>query len=309
MNSPVTAAIQSAAQVARLVTAVVKRRIDSSIPKTAALPRRLQGELAAADVSRLEPAPEADGAELCPRPRRSCVARGCGRSPFGFFFPTVLATAVACGQLTVLAQEHKPGAATSISATEDAEATYTQAIEKRTADILEVLKLTDPAVSGRVHDTIIAQYRALRSWHDANDAPLKQARKTDTNAVADMRASLKELHDRFIAKLAADLSPEQVEQVKDKMTYGKVKVTYDAYCEIVPHLTETEKARMLQLLKEAREEAMDCGSAEEKSAVFNRYKGKINNYLTAQGHDVGKAFRDFNQRQREQKATRSAPTN
>jgi hypothetical protein len=73
--------------------------------------------------------------------------------------------------------------------------------------------------------------------------------------------------------------------VKDKMTYGKVKVTYDAYCKQNPTLTDEEKAHVLALLKEARELAMDGGSAEEKTAIFGKYKGKINNYLAARGHN------------------------
>ena len=54
----------------------------------------------------------------------------------------------------------------------------------------------------------------------------------------------------------AELTPEQVETVKNKMTYKKVKVTYDAYCAIVPNLTEKDKAKILEVLKEAREEAI-----------------------------------------------------
>jgi hypothetical protein len=77
------------------------------------------------------------------------------------------------------------------------------------------------------------------------------------------------------------------------LTYNKVKVTYDAYCQIVPGLTEAEKAKMLELLKEAREEAIDGTSSDEKAAVFKKYKGKINNYLSKAGHDVGKAYKDW----------------
>ena len=43
------------------------------------------------------------------------------------------------------------------------------------------------------------------------------------------------------------------------------------------------KKKILELLKQAREEAMDGGSAAEKTAIFQRYKGKINNYLSKQG--------------------------
>src|ERR1041385_562558 len=79
------------------------------------------------------------------------------------------------------------------------EANYTKAIEGRTADILKVLALSDTNKIAKVHDTIIAQYRALNAWHDANDAKLKAA-KSDTNAVTQIKASLKALHNDFLSK-------------------------------------------------------------------------------------------------------------
>jgi Spy/CpxP family protein refolding chaperone len=107
---------------------------------------------------------------------------------------------------------------------------------------------------------------------------------------------LKALHDQFIAKLSADLTAEQVEKVKDKMTYNKVQVTYNGYIQMLPDLTQEQKAKILEMLKEAREIAMDGGSAEEKTAVFEKYKGRINNYLSKQGYDLAKASREWNQR-------------
>lgn len=164
----------------------------------------------------------------------------------------------------------------------DAEANYTRAIEGRTTDILALLEITNSATKLKVHDIIIGQYRALRAWHDANDAKLKAA-KGDTNAVAQIRGSLKSLHDEFIAKFSANLTPEQVDKVKDKMTYGKVQFTYAGYLAAYPDLTEENKQKILELLKQAREEAMDAGSADEKTAIFQKCKGKINNYLSKQG--------------------------
>jgi hypothetical protein len=161
-------------------------------------------------------------------------------------------------------------------------AKYTAAIEGRTADILKVLALTDADKTAKVHDAIIAQYRALKAWHDENDARLKASAK-DTNAVAQIRASLKTLHNAFLARLSESLTPSQVEQVKDKMTYGKVQFTYAGYLAAYPNLAEEHKQKILELLKEAREEAMDGGSAAEKTAVFQKCKGKINNYLSKQG--------------------------
>ena len=173
-------------------------------------------------------------------------------------------------------------AAETNSTPEQAEAKYTAAIEGRTADILKILALADGDKTAKVHDAIIAQYRALKAWHDENDAKLKASAK-DTNAVAQIRSSLKTIHDAFLARLSESLTPEQIEQVKDKMTYGKVQFTFAGYLAAYPNLADEHKQKILELLKQAREEAMDGGSAEEKTAVFQRYKGKINNYLSKQG--------------------------
>jgi seryl-tRNA(Sec) selenium transferase len=180
---------------------------------------------------------------------------------------------------------------------EQSEADYSRAIEQRTADIMAVLKVDDSGKSNRVHDVIIAQYRALRLWHDSNDSRLKTLSKQEPPASKkdqeQIQASLKAQHTNFIGSLSRELSPDQVEAVKDKMTYGTVKVTHDAYCQMIPTLTEPEKVHLMELLKEAREEAMDGGSSQEKAAIFKKYKGKINNYLSAQGHDVEKDRKDW----------------
>jgi hypothetical protein len=92
------------------------------------------------------------------------------------------------------------------------------------------------------------------------------------------------------------------------MVYGKVQVTYNAYIGMVPSLNDQQKAMILDLLKQAREEAMDGGSAEEKSAVFKRYKGKINNYLSSQGVDLKKAERAFMQNMKAKSAATQPAT-
>lgn len=173
------------------------------------------------------------------------------------------------------------------------EAAYRAAIEKRAADILVLLEINEPKREARVRDIIVAQYRALRDWHDANDARLKGASAEQSQQI---KSSLRALHEKFIANLSANLTPAQVEKVKDKMTYHKVQVTYRGYLDMLPALTEPQKAKIMAWLIEAREEAMDGGSAEEKSAIFNRYKGRINNYLAAEGYDLKQAGKDWNER-------------
>src|SRR5205823_8373474 len=155
----------------------------------------------------------------------------------------------------------EPAAVSASAKISPDEEKYTQAIEQRTADILALLNISDAAKKSAVHDVIMNQYRALRDWHDANDAKLKDKQASDADKQK-VRESLRALHDQFIAKLSENLSPEQVETVKDKMVYGKVQVTYNAYESIAGPLSETQKPAILNFLKDAREEAMDGGSAE-----------------------------------------------
>jgi hypothetical protein len=56
--------------------------------------------------------------------------------------------------------------------------------------------------------------------------------------------------------------------------------------ELLPDLNEEQKREILATLIEARENAMDGGSSDEKHAIFGKYKGRINNYLSSQGFDL-----------------------
>lgn len=181
------------------------------------------------------------------------------------------------------------------------ETVYSANIEKRATDILKVLGLQDEAKAGRVRDAILAQYRSLRARDEAIDTMFQSLSKNapgiETNRAAILKVLSQQLHDGFLKRLAADLTPEQIEQVKDRMTYNKVKVTYEAYCDIVSQLTDAEKAKILEALKVAREEAMDGGSADEKTAIFQRHKEHINAMLNANGHDVAKATKEWEAKQ------------
>jgi len=188
------------------------------------------------------------------------------------------------------------------------EAMYTSSIESRTDDILKALALKNPETASRVHDLIIAQYRVMRSRDDLINAKLEAMGKDIDyeNRASDLEAQSKLLHQHFFDQLAKVLTPAQIDTVKDKMTYNKVKVTYDAYNNIIPKLTETDKAKIMELLKAAREMAVDGGSATEKSEIFQQYKNQINDYLNAHGHDVAKAYKDWETKQAVQASTNTS---
>ena len=83
-------------------------------------------------------------------------------------------------------------------------------------------------------------------------------------------------------------------------------MTYKAYCEILSNLASDDKAMILAALTEAREEAMDGGSADEKTAIFHKHKNQVNVRLNAKGFDVAKATKEWEARQ-PQAATQATP--
>jgi hypothetical protein len=189
----------------------------------------------------------------------------------------------------------------------DEEAAYTKTINARADKIVATLGIDDGEKATRVRDLIAGQFRGLREIHDARDAKLNEARQAPGgdptiaaawSRVATDQATMKvnDLHRRFVARLAVELSPEQVEKVKDGLTYGVVPITYRRYLELLPELTEEQKREILANLIEAREHAMDGGSSEEKHAIFGKFKGRINNYLSAAGYDLKAAEKKLSEK-------------
>jgi hypothetical protein len=187
-------------------------------------------------------------------------------------------------------------AAAEPSASEQ-EAAYTRTINDRAEKIVAGLGVDDEAKRTRVQQLIAAQYRALREVHDARDSKLQDVAKSPGGdptvaaawtKLAQDQANLKlnALHRQFVARLSVELTAEQVEGVKNGLTYGVLPITYDGYLKLLPDLTDEQKREILANLIEARELAMDGGSSEDKHTVFGKYKGRINNYLSSQGYDL-----------------------
>jgi hypothetical protein len=54
---------------------------------------------------------------------------------------------------------------------------------------------------------------------------------------------------------------------------------------------------ILAALRQAREEAIDGGSADEKTAIFQKHKNEVNARLSTKGFDVAKATQEWEARQ------------
>lgn len=167
----------------------------------------------------------------------------------------------------------------------------------RAAKIAAALNLPDAVKLARVRDLIAAQYRDLSVIHDVRDTALAAAKAGPAGqkaaAEATAKAAQDALHPQYLARLAVELTPAQVEQVKDGMTYGVLPLTFRVYQEMLPDLTADQKAQILAWLTEARELAMDGSTSQEKHAWFGKYKGRINNYLAKAGYDMKQAEKDM----------------
>ena len=180
--------------------------------------------------------------------------------------------------------------------------TYARTAAERAEKIAAALALNDTAKSTRVQGVVARQYLDLHALHATRDARIAAAKALPDKAavsaaVATAKASidpeLATLHAAYLARLAAELTPAQIDQVKDGMTYGVLPLTFRVYQQMLPDLTATQKAQLLAWLTEAREHAMDGSTSDEKHAWFGKYKGKINNYLSAAGYDMKKAEKNL----------------
>ena len=191
-------------------------------------------------------------------------------------------------------------------------ADYKKVVTERSAKIVNVLGITDSGKYDKVLNEIVNQYTSLNTVHEQNKAAIAEIKKQSLPKEAADEAIKKEeekkslkllqLHEAFIAHLKESLSAEELEKVKDGMTYRVFPITYAAFLDMVPTLTSEQKEKIYGWLKEARELAMDEGSSEKKHAVFGKYKGRINNYLSAEGYDMKKEGEEWQKRIKEKQA-------
>lgn len=194
----------------------------------------------------------------------------------------------------------------------DKEAAYTKTITTRAQKIVTTLGIDKAAKAETVTQIIAGQYRSLNEEYTKRDALIKLAKenlasqkellaaKTKTIEVETATAVAK-LQQNYIRQLRTELSEEQVTKVKDGMTYGVLPLTYAGYMDMLPNLTAEQKAQIMTWLLEAREFAMSAESSDKKHWWFGKYKGRINNYLSAAGYDLKKESEAWHKRLAERK--------
>lgn len=183
---------------------------------------------------------------------------------------------------------------------------YVESIVNRSQKIVDKLGLTDTKVAEDVCNIIANRYFELNDIYEIRDAKVKTVKESGLTGDAKNKAlkaaenekdaALYRSHFAFPASLSLFLNEEQIEAVKDGMTYGVVKVTYEATLDMIPSLKEEEKVQIYAWLVEAREFAMDAENSNKKHAAFGKYKGRINNYLAKRGYNLTKEREEWAKR-------------
>lgn len=174
---------------------------------------------------------------------------------------------------------------------EGRDSAYVENIKGRAQKIVDGLQLTDQKQARAVCNIIANRYFQLNDIHAKYD-------KTQQDA---LQAELYKHHFELVSALSVYLSDEQIDAVKDGMTFGRLKRDYQATQDMIPTLSDFEKQQILIWLKEAREFALDAADSKGKHFWFDKYRGRTNNWLSARGYDLKKERDAWMKRIEEQK--------
>lgn len=174
---------------------------------------------------------------------------------------------------------------------EGRDSAYVENIKGRAQKIVDGLQLTDQKQARAVRNIIANRYFLLNDIHAKYD-------KTQQDA---LQAELYKHHFELVSALSVYLSDEQIDAVKDGMTFGRLKRDYQATQDMIPTLSDFEKQQILIWLKEAREFALDAADSKGKHFWFDKYRGRTNNWLSARGYDLKKERDAWMKRIEEQK--------
>ena len=188
---------------------------------------------------------------------------------------------------------------------------YLKVLTGRSEKIVQTLGITDSLQFKRMVVLLVNQYAMVGRIQDVADSTVKALKTAglDKEALAlqikafenERDAQLYTQHAAFFAQMSGELHPEQIEAVKNGMTYDVLNVTYKATLEMIPSLKDDEKLQIRIWLLEARERAIDASSSDSKHGWFGKYKGRINNYLAARGYDLTKERAAWAERIKQQK--------
>ena len=135
--------------------------------------------------------------------------------------------------LALIAAAAVPASAQETPTQQSADTEYQKTLDERAGKVVAQLKLTDQAKAARVGDAVKTYYRGIRDADAERDAAVAKLKEAGANSD---EAASKALQDARQTKAEAvvatlsdtiskDLSPEQVETVKNQITYNVLNLS------------------------------------------------------------------------------------
>lgn len=201
-----------------------------------------------------------------------------------------------------------------VALTAPAQTTADTEIDEKAREWVASLRLNDKQKEVSVVNVIVKHLTTIRNWHNEHPAstvpdginPVTGTKlsELDRSIIADS-AMPPNVHQSLMDGLRKDLTAEQVEVILDKYTIGKVAFTMSGYKAIVPDLTADEEAKILDFLKQAREQAVDYKNMKQISAIFEIYKTKSEQFLNSNGRNWRALYSAYTKKIKEEKAAKA----
>lgn len=190
---------------------------------------------------------------------------------------------------------------------------YVENIVERSKKIVDNIEVVDKQAAVKLTNIIANRYFKLNDIYERRDSLVKAAKADPrlsfdarnaaiTNAQNEKDAAIYKTYFGFLSELSIYCSDSQMNAVKDGMTFGVLMVTYNSTLDMIPSLKDEEKKQIMAWLVEAREYAVNAESSHKKHEAFGKYKGRINNYLSARGYNLVKEREAWYKRIKEREA-------
>ena len=190
---------------------------------------------------------------------------------------------------------------------------YVENIVGRSKKIVETLDIKNKTALNNVTNIVANRYFELNDIYERRDSLVKAAKADPrlsfdarnaaiTHAQNEKDAAIYRTYFGFLSALSLHCTDKQVEAIKDGMTFGVLMVTYNSTLDMIPSLKDEEKRQIMAWLVEAREYAVNAESSHKKHEAFGKYKGRINNYLSARGYNLVKEREAWYKRIKEREA-------
>ncbi len=182
-------------------------------------------------------------------------------------------------------------------------------VDQKVSRLLDTAKVTDADKVAKVKAIGAEWFTTLFTWHKAHDAEINalwsqwnKARavvpkdefpgEIIATQIEAVYASLQPAYASYIQRLSAELTPEQIDAIKEAWSRSPgMKRTYNSYLEIAPDLTDKDKEVILARMHLAREAAMLTDADKEIVSIFKRHKVKVEQYIgSLQWAKLHKAF-------------------